>query len=56
MEREMREEDITAIGLLQSDESEVLVSGGEELEKVDESAFEKLITSALEQSRYDIVF
>ena len=59
------EEDVTAIGLLQpkrsadsadeSDESEddeVLVSEGEEQEEVDESAFEKLIMSALEQSRY----
>ena len=39
----------------ESDESEddvVLVSEGEEQEEVDESAFEKLIMSALEQLRY----
>ena len=39
----------------ESDESEgdeVIVSEGEEQEEVDESAFEKLIMSALEQSRY----
>ena len=56
------EEDVVAIGLLQgnhdadlsSDESEddeVLVSEGEELEEVDESAFEKLMASAVKQSR-----
>ena len=56
------EEDVTAIGLLQqsagaesdeSDESEdeledVLVSEGEELEEVDESAFGRLMASAVE--------
>ena len=36
----------------ESEDDEVLVSEGEEQEEVDESAFEKLITSALEQSRY----
>ena len=60
------EEDITVIGLQQrtrsagsvsdeSDESEddeVLVNEGEEQEEVDESAFEKLMTSALKQPRY----
>ena len=35
-----------------SEDDEVLVSDGEEQAEVDESALEKLITSALEQSRY----
>ena len=35
----------------ESEDDEVLVSEEEELEEVDESAFEKLIKSALEQSR-----
>ena len=35
----------------ESEDDEVLVSKEEELEEVDESAFEKLIKSALEQSR-----
>ena len=56
------EEDVTAIGLVQSecpapdefDESEddeVVVSEGEEVEEVDESAFVRLMASAAEQSR-----
>ena len=66
-ESSKKEEDVTAIGLLQrsgglgsvpesseSDESEddeVLVSEGEELENFDESAFGRLMASAVEQSR-----
>ena len=60
------EEDVTALGLsqrngagsasdLESEESEndeVLVSEGEEQEEVDESAFGKLMASAVEQSMY----
>jgi hypothetical protein len=55
------EEDVTAPGLIQgsvdsgSDESEddeVIVSEGEELEQADESAFALLMASAMEESRY----
>jgi predicted RNA-binding protein with PUA domain len=54
------EEDVTAIGLIQgsanseSDESEddeVIVSEGEELEQADELAFGRLMASAVEESR-----
>ena len=37
--------------ITQSEDDEVLVSEEEEVEEVDESAFEKLINSSLEQSR-----
>ena len=60
------EEDVTALGLFQrsgagsasdlesveSEGDEVLVSEGEEQEEVDESAFVKLMASAIEQSMY----
>ena len=60
------EKDVTALGLLQgsagsdqerasdseeSENGEVLVSEGEELEEVDESPSRKLMASAVEQSR-----
>ena len=59
------EEDVTAIGLLQhsvdlvldepeeSEDEDLLVSEGEELEEVDKSAFGRLMVSAVVQSRYE---
>lgn len=54
------EEDVTAIGLIQkgsdsesdeSDDDEVIVSEGEEFEQANDSAFRKLMASAVEESR-----